>query len=79
MKNGTSVKWIVGALLSVVLFGGGVFLGDRTVGSRLAAHEVEPGHPVMVERVQRIEEDVKEELVEINRKLDRLWERGERK
>ena len=72
-------KWVAQVLMGVVmlLIGGaaGNLFGERTaalVKEALSDHEQVQGHQVLVERVNRIEQHVLDELEELNEELKRI-------
>ena len=81
-NNGTAFfKWAAAGLLSVVLVLGGLLMGVVGPDGAVAKHAAQAGHPVVVERVNRTAEDIKEikddlrrirnQLSELNRTLNR--------
>lgn len=78
-------KWVSQVLMGVVmlLIGGaaGNLFGERTaamVKEALTTHEKAQGHSVLVERVNRIEQHVLNELEELTEELRRIRELVER-
>ncbi len=79
-------RWAAGALLGVVLLGVGGFAGELRASSRYedfddkigevaaaeAAHEASLGHPVMVERISRLEAA----MIDRFDRLERILEGG---
>lgn len=69
-------KWMAAGLLSIVMFLLGAFAGDTIATVRFAGlsntvaeHIAEEGHPVMVERMNALEEENKEAHIRIERLL----------
>jgi hypothetical protein len=71
-------KWIAASLLGVLMlllgaFGGDVAASFRYSGlhQRMTDHERLPGHPVMVQKVNDLDESINESLARIENKMER--------
>ena len=65
-------KWIAAALLSLVMFMLGSFVENLIGTTRLDSHAEKAGHPVMVQRVDNLEQVLNLQLMQMNQRLDRI-------
>ena len=63
MKSKDIPKWMVGILLMILA----IVAGGATVGSKLDAHADLPGHPLGEQRMEYMQEDIREikQMVEV--------------
>lgn len=68
-------KWIAGALLALLMFMLGGFVESLVGLSRLDEHVRQAGHPLMIQRVEDLEQRIEIRLGEISRRLGRIEEK----
>lgn len=64
--------WALGAMSGLIMFMLGAFGWDRVLAYELKAHALAPGHPVIVERVDRLAENHSKDYKTIEARLARI-------
>lgn len=69
--NASKLPWtITGIVVAILIFFGGRILGQEDVRTQMRKHIEEPGHAVVVERVDRQYTEILRRLDAIDRRLE---------
>lgn len=65
-------KWLAGLLAALIVGFTSRHAWDYSARQAMREHMYAPGHPVLVERVDRIEQDLSHQLEDISQRLARI-------